>query len=95
MSNPNDKTAIVRREHPFHSFNKMPHTLEKTTFSDINILHEKASSTGDATKKVLPNSNPKNCEYHSNPAKAQKSTLLSSVGLSTAIYSLPVWFLTF
>ena len=53
-------TTIVRRSTPFHSFNKMPQTLLKITFSDINMLHEKASMTGEPVKKLFPIPNPKN-----------------------------------
>ena len=65
------RTVIVRVDTPFHSFNKIPHTLLKVTFKAINIHHEKASSTGLSVRKLLPISKPKNCIYHSTPAKAQ------------------------
>ncbi len=95
MSNPSNNTDIVPREHPFHSFNKIPQTFEKTTFNDINILHENASRIGEEARKVFPNSSPKNCEYHSNPANAQNSTLFNRVDDSTLKYSFPVLFLMF
>lgn len=47
---PQTKTTIVCRLTPFHSFNIMPHTLLKITFSYIKMLHEKASITGDSAK---------------------------------------------
>ena len=69
------RTVIVRVDTPFHSFNKIPHTLLKVTFKAINIHHEKASSTGLPVRKLLPISKPKNCIYHSTPAKAQNIKL--------------------
>jgi hypothetical protein len=60
ISNPAINTVTVRRPTPFHSFNKIPHTLLKITFSDINMLHEKASMTGEPVKKLFPIPNPKN-----------------------------------
>ena len=59
-TNPITKTEIVRREHPRHSFNRIPHTLEKVTFNDINIHHEKVRSTGESAKNPLPKLKPKN-----------------------------------
>ena len=50
-------------------------TLLKVTFKAINIHHEKASSTGLSVRKLLPISKPKNCIYHSTPAKAQNIKL--------------------
>ena len=57
----------------------MPHTFENVTFSDIRMLHEKAISSGESTRKLLPISSPKNCEYHSTPASAQNSTLFTKM----------------
>lgn len=36
--------------HPFPLFQDNPHTLLKITFSDIRMLHEKASITGESAK---------------------------------------------
>ena len=47
---PDIKTMIVFLLTPFHSFNTIPHTLLNMTFSDIRILHEKASMTGESAK---------------------------------------------
>ena len=59
------------------------------------MLHEKASITGALAKKLLPMPKPKNCEYQSSPANAQKSTLFVKVELGTERQSLPVLFLMF
>ena len=73
----------------------MPQTFEKMTLSDIRMLHEKAKMTGDPVRKLLPISRPKNCEYHSTPAKAQNSRLLTSTEPRTPKYSPAVRLRTF
>ena len=73
---PTTKTVMVLDEQPFHSFKMIPHTLEKVTFSDIKIHHEKVSNTGDEAKNPLPRLSPKNWLYHKIPAKAQNNKLL-------------------
>ena len=47
---PQINTTTVRRLTPFHSFSTMPQILLKKTFSDIRMLHEKASITGESVK---------------------------------------------
>ena len=47
---PQINTTTVRRLTPFHSFSTMPQILLKKTFSDIRMLHEKASITGESAK---------------------------------------------
>lgn len=90
---PAASTAIVIRLLPRHSCRTTPHTLEKTTLSDMRIDHEKASSTGDPARKLRPTSSPKNCEYHSSPARAQNRTLFtttfSGTGAACASSALP------
>lgn len=86
---------MVLALHPFHSFSKIPHTLLKVTFSDMSILHEKASNIGLSVRKLFPISRPKNCEYHKTPASAQYSRLLVNVLLFTDKYSFPVLFFRF
>ena len=71
------RTVIVFCEHPFHSFNIIPQTLEKVTFNDIKIHQEKVSNTGEDTRKPFPKLNPKNWLYQSTPAKAQNKILLT------------------
>ena len=66
---------------PFHSFRIIPHTLLKTTFKDIRMLQENAIITLPGSKKLCPIPNPKNWEYQSKPAKAQKRRLLTSTDL--------------
>ena len=61
----------------------MPHRLLNSTLSDMRMLHEKASISGASAKKLLPMPSPKNCEYHSTPASAQKSTLLTHTPAGT------------
>ena len=80
---PMTSTEMVRAPHPFHSFNKIPHTLLNVTFNDIRILHEKASRTGLSVRKLFPISRPKNCEYHKTPAKAQNNRLFTKILLFT------------
>lgn len=74
--NPTISTMIVCLLTPFHSFNTIPQTLLNSTFRDINILHEKAIMIPVGSKKLFPTPNPKNCEYHKTPAKAQNNKLL-------------------
>ena len=80
---------------PFHSFKTMPHTLLKTTFNDIRILHENAIITLFGSKKLCPIPKPKNCEYHSNPAKAQNKTLFVNTDADELLISPPVLFFRF
>src|SRR5690554_198396 len=80
---------------PFHSFRITPHTLLKTTLSDIRMLHEKAIITLSGSKKLWPMPRPKNCEYHSNPARAQNNILLVNTALDDRLISLPVLFFRF
>ena len=47
---PLTSTTTVLEPAPFHSFSNIPHTLLNVTFSDISILHEKASITGESEK---------------------------------------------
>lgn len=59
------------------------------------MLHENASRMGDPVRKLLPISSPKNCEYHSTPARAQNSRLLTSTEPGTPKYSPAVRLRTF
>ena len=47
---PQTNTTTVFRLTPFHSFKTIPQILLKKTFSDIRMLHEKASITGESVK---------------------------------------------
>ena len=80
---PVTNTVMVRLFDPFHSFKTIPQKLLNRMFNDIKMLHEKASITGASAKKLLPMPKPKNCEYQSRPAKAQKSTLFVKVAPGT------------
>ena len=60
---PSNSTPIVALEQPFHSLRMMPHTLEKTTLRAIKMQKASVVSTGEDTKKPLPNDNPKNWLY--------------------------------
>ena len=71
------KSILDNRPELVKEVNKIPHTLLKVTFKAINIHHEKASSTGLPVRKLLPISSPKNCMYHSTPAKAQNIRLFT------------------
>lgn len=81
---------------PFHSFRIIPHTLLKTTFNDIRTLHEKSIITLSGSKKLCPIPKPKNCEYQSNPAKAQNKILFIKTAFDECFISPPVlcfWFM--
>ena len=52
-------------------------SFEKTTFRAIRIHQLNVSSDGESVKNPLPKLKPKNWLYHSTPAKAQKSRLLT------------------
>ncbi len=68
---------MVLVDTPFHSLSKItPVTLLKVTFRAISILHEKANIMAFSARKLLLTDKPKNCEYHSNPAKEQNNRLL-------------------
>ena len=82
---PSTSTPTVRTPTPFHSFNTMPHTLLNNTFNDMRILHEKAIITLPGVKKLCPAPKPKNCEYHSSPAKAQNSRLFAHTRAGEAV----------
>ena len=70
-------TVIVLGVHPFHSFKRIPQTLENVTFNDIRMHHENVSNTGEAARNPLPKLRPKNWLYHNTPAKAQNKTLFT------------------
>ena len=76
---PSINTEIVFDPAPFHSFNIIPHRLLNITFNDIRILHENAIIILPSSKKLCPIPNPKNCEYHNNPARAQKDKLFTQL----------------
>ena len=76
---PQINTAMVFGEQPFHSFSMIPHTLENTTLSAMRIQKESVISVGDDARNPLPSANPKNCEYHSAPARRQKKRLLNQI----------------
>ena len=75
-SSPRHRTTPARFHAPFHSCRTIPQKLLNITLSDIRILHEKASMTGESAKKLYPMPSPKNWEYHKRPAKVQKIRLL-------------------
>ena len=76
-SKPTNNTVMVLEEHPFHSFNIIPHTFEKVTFSDIRMHQEKVNKAGEEVRNPLPKLNPKNWLYHKIPANAQNNKLLA------------------
>ena len=74
---PNSNTPMVALEQPFHSLRMMPHTLENTTLRAIRMQKARVVSTGEDSKKPLPNDQPKNWLYHRPPAMAQKMRLFT------------------
>ena len=57
---PTISTEMVLREHPFHSWRIMPHTLEKVTLSAMRMQNDKVMSVGEEVRKPFPSDSPKN-----------------------------------
>lgn len=75
---PAKSTDMVFDEHPFHSFNMIPQTFEKTTLRAINMQNDRVISVGESVRNPLPSASPKNWLYHSAPARKQNRRLFDN-----------------